>query len=213
MAGHNSDAAKEVSVQLVNEFSVEAPLDAAWRALTDIPLVIGCVPGAHLDDRDGDHYQASVTVRVGPVGLTLAGDAVVVDRDDAAHRMVVQGSARDRKGNGTASATVTMVAEDGGAQSNVTVTTDLELGGRIAQFGSGVISQVSKRILKQFAEGLNASMTAADGSAEPAATARSVRRADRLRVRTASEGRTAVATLLAGVALGLALGRALAASR
>ncbi len=147
-------------MQLVNEFVVDAPLNVAWEVLTDIPKVAECIPGAQLERSDGDDHHASVAVKVGPVGLTLSGTATVVSRDDAGHQMVVRGVARDRKGNGSASATITMVAEGSGGRSAVTVTTDLELGGRIAQFGSGVISQVSNRILAQFANRLNQLMTA-----------------------------------------------------
>src|ERR1700754_3327123 len=151
---------KEARVQLVNEFFVDAPLDTAWAVLTDIPKIAECIPGGRLESSNGDEHHASIAVKVGPVGLTLPGTATIVSRDDAGHQMVVRGQARDRKGNGSASATITMVAEERGDRSAVTVTTDLELGGRIAQFGSGVISQVSNRILAQFANRLNQLMTA-----------------------------------------------------
>ena len=193
-------------MQLVNEFVVDAPLNVAWEILTDIPKVAECIPGAQLERSDGDDHHASVAVKVGPIGLTLSGTATVVSRDDAGHQMVVRGLARDRKGNGSASATITMVAEDCGGRSAVTVTTDLELGGRIAQFGSGVISQVSNRILAQFANRLNQLITAPHdsldtdvshlSSATPAATPTVL-----------GERAVLALTVLAGIALGLALGR------
>ncbi|WP_197373761.1 SRPBCC family protein [Mycolicibacterium baixiangningiae] len=192
-------------MRLVNEFSVDAPLDTAWATLTDIPKVVECIPGAGLDRRDGDDYHASVAVKVGPVGMTLAGTATVVSRRDDTHEMVVRGHARDRKGNGSAEATVTMSARESAAagHSDVTVVTDLELGGRIAQFGSGVISQVSTRIIAQFVKRLNALITGgADetdvAAAEPAPTDWRPATSD-----TAS----LLATMLAGVLLGLAIGR------
>ncbi|TFV55146.1 carbon monoxide dehydrogenase [Mycobacterium sp. PS03-16] len=190
-------------MRLVNEFTVDAPLDAAWSALTDIPAVVGCIPGAELDGRDGDDYRASVTVKVGPVGMTLSGVATVVHRDDTTHEMVVRGQARDRRGNGSAEATVTMTARDAGAQADVTVVTELELGGRVAQFGSGVITQVGNRILAQFVVRLNAMMTG--GAPAPAVAA--VPQAEPSR-RQVSERMTLLVTALAGVALGLAIGRA-----
>lgn len=194
-------------MRLVNEFSVDAPLDAAWSALTDIPRVVGCIPGAELDGRDGDDYRASVAVKVGPVGMTLSGVATVVRRDDAAHEMVVRGQARDRKGNGSAEAVVTMTARESGcgAQSDVTVVTDLELGGRVAQFGTGVITQVSNRILAQFVKRLNAMMS---GGAPDTAVAVSLSRAANSRPPAVSDRMTLIVTALAGVALGLAIGRA-----
>ncbi|MBO0677213.1 SRPBCC family protein [Mycolicibacterium sp. S2-37] len=192
-------------MRLVNDFSVDAPLDAAWAALTDIPAVVACIPGAELDGRDGDDYHARVAVKVGPVGMTLAGTASVVSRDDIEHEMVVRGQAHDRRGNGSAEATVTMVARPSASapdRSDVTVVTELELGGRIAQFGSGVISQVANRILAQFVRKLNTLMTGADESVgqrrAPVVAHRRPEAADR---------RALAMTVLAGALLGLAIGR------
>jgi carbon monoxide dehydrogenase subunit G len=192
-------------MQLVNEFSVDAPIDIAWSTLTDIPRVVECIPGAALDGHEGDDYRAHVAVKVGPVGLTLSGTATVVSRDDDRHEMVVRGLASDRKGNGSAEATVTMSARDGAGRTAVTVRTDLELGGRIAQFGNGVITQVSNRILAQFARRLNALIVSPDvapalgvaGQDMPATP----HPADFDWLATAL-------TALAGVVLGLAVGRA-----
>ena len=189
-------------MQLVNEFSVAAPLHIAWATLTDIPRVVACIPGAELEGHDGDDYRAKVAVKVGPVGLTLSGTATVVSRDDAGHQMVVRGRARDGKGNGTAEATVTMAARDTGGRTEVTVCTDLELGGRIAQFGSGVIKQVSNRIIGQFVRRLDALI--ASPGAEPAPATGAA--APRPHVRE-NDWVAIALTALAGVALGLAIGR------
>lgn len=193
-------------MRLVNEFRVDAPLDVAWAVLTDIPKVIECAPGAELDRSDGDDYHAHVAIKVGPVGMTLAGMATLVSRDDAAREMVVRGTARDRRGNGSTEATVHIIAADDAGRSVVTVTTDLELSGRIAQFGSGVITQVSNRIIGQFVARLNA-VIAGDGqpALEPttAVTHSSAQPVDH----PASERITLALTALAGVVLGLALGR------
>ena len=196
-------------MRLVNEFSVDAPLDVAWSVLTDIPKVVECIPGAELDRRDGDDYHAHVAIKVGPVGMTLAGMATLVSRDDEARSMVVRGNARDRKGNGSTEATVRMVAHDDAGRSVVTVTTDLELSGRIAQFGTGVITQVSNRIIGQFVARLNAVIT---GDEAPVHAARSVKAVSPGSVASpadylGSERMTLALTTLAGVALGLAIGR------
>jgi carbon monoxide dehydrogenase subunit G len=193
-------------MQLVNEFVVDAPIDIAWAVLTDIPQVAACIPGAELESSDGDEHRANVTVKVGPVGLTLGGTARIVDRDDHAHQMVVRGTARDGKGNGSAEATVTMVAHDRGGRSAVTVTTDLELSGRVAQFGSGVIAQVSNRILKQFADRLNEAIAGPDE--RPDSAAHSASRAPvQAHLPRTDERLVLAVTALAGVALGLAIGR------
>jgi uncharacterized protein len=190
-------------VQLVNDFVVDAPLETAWAVLGDVPAVVECIPGAQLESSSGDDHHASVTVKVGPVGLTLTGTATIVSRDDTAHRMVVRGTGRDRKGNGSVQATVTVVAQEQAGQSAVTVTTDLELGGRIAQFGSGVISQVGNRILGQFANRLNARIAGpqAPASPEPAEASGTARAA------VIDERVVLAVTALAGVLLGLAIGR------
>ena len=193
-------------MQLVNEFVVDAPIDIAWAVLTDIPQVAACIPGAELESSDGDEHRANVTVKVGPVGLTLGGTARIVDRDDHAHQMVVRGTARDGKGNGSAEATVTMVAHDRGGRSAVTVTTDLELSGRVAQFGSGVIAQVSNRILKQFADRLNEAIAGPDERPDSAAHSASRTPVPAHLPRT-DERLVLAVTALAGVALGLAIGR------
>ncbi len=99
-------------MKLINEFTVDAPLDDAWAVLTDIPTVVRCVPGAELDRRDGADYHAHVTVKVGPIGMTLAGKATLVSQDDSAREMVVSGTAADRKGNGSTEATVRLVARE-----------------------------------------------------------------------------------------------------
>lgn len=192
-------------MQLVNEFVVGAPIEVAWAVLTDIPQVAACIPGAELEGSDGDEHRANVAVKVGPVGLTLAGTATIVSRDDHAHRMVVRGNARDRKGNGSAEATVTMVAHERDGRSAVTVTTDLELGGRIAQFGSPVISQVSNRILKQFAHRLNEAIAGPDE--QPAASPAANAPASRVSTCAADDRLALALTALAGVALGFAIGR------
>lgn len=192
-------------MQLVNEFRVDAPLDVAWSVLTDIPKVIDCVPGAELDRRDGDDYHAHVAIKVGPVGMTMSGKASVVSRDDAGREMLVRGSARDRRGNGTTKATVRLLARDDGGRAVVTVTTDLELSGRIAQFGTGVITQVSNRIIGQFAERLDAAI-AGDGPTGRGSD--DVRPATPRRADYAASDRVAlVLTALAGAVLGLAIGR------
>ena len=191
-------------MRLVNEFSVAAPLDAVWSVLTDIPTVVGCVPGAGLDRQEGADVHAHVAVKVGPVGMTLAGVATVVEQDDDAHRMLVRGTARDRRGNGATEASVQLTAREETGRSVVTVTTDLELSGRMAQFGTGLVTQVGNRIIGQFVRRLDA-VIGGDGptAADPEAPGTAVGHR--------GDGRTDVRAIalvgLAGVALGLALGR------
>lgn len=190
-------------MQLVNEFAVDAPLHATWAVLTDIPTVVECIPGAELDRRDGDDFHAHVAVKVGPIGMTLAGMATLVRQDDAAKEMIVRGNARDRKGNGSTEATVRLVARDDGSRSVVTVTTELELSGRIAQFGKGAIVPVTNRIIGQFVDRLNAAILGEDRSTSARASAPASTSA----TAPLPEWVTLTIDAFAGVALGLAIGR------
>ena len=201
-------------MQLVNEFTVDATLDSTWSALTDIPRMASCIPGAEIESINGADFDGKVAVKVGPVGLTLQGKGTVVSQDDGAHTMVVRGAARDRKGQGSAEATISIAAHEDSGRTAVVVTTDLDLGGRIAQFGSGVISQVSGRIIKQFVSRLD-TMIATPGSTGGAPADLRVRAAPATRARIAVPAGFAQlgATALAGVALGIAVGRAVYADR
>jgi carbon monoxide dehydrogenase subunit G len=150
----------EVPVELVNEFTVEAPVARVWQTVGDLRQVAQCLPGAVIDSvqdsPDGEVYRGRVAIKVGPIGLGLAGTATVLDRDDERHRMVVKGNARDRNGQGGADARITVTAEAAGSATRVRVVTDLGLSGKIAQFGSGLITGVSGRIVKQFVHKLSA---------------------------------------------------------
>ncbi|WP_443188750.1 SRPBCC family protein [Mycobacterium sp. 4D054] len=190
-------------MKLMNEFTVDAPLDDAWAVLTDIPTVVRCVPGAELDRHEGADYHARVTVKVGPIGMTLAGKATLVSQDDAAREMVVSGTAADRKGNGSTEATVRLVAREQAGRTVVTVTTDVELSGRIAQFGKSAIVPVSNRIIGQFVERLDAVIA---GGPAPAPGATGERPSHPAPV-PLPEWITLAVNGFAGLALGLAIGR------
>ncbi|WP_260751792.1 SRPBCC family protein [Mycobacterium sp. SMC-8] len=187
----------------MNEFTVDAPLDDAWAVLTDIPTVVRCVPGAELDRHEGADYHARVTVKVGPIGMTLAGKATLVSQDDAAREMVVSGTAADRKGNGSTEATVRLVAREQAGRTVVTVTTDVELSGRIAQFGKSAIVPVSNRIIGQFVERLDAVIA---GGPAPAPGATGERPSHPAPV-PLPEWITLAVNGFAGLTLGLAIGR------
>src|ERR671916_1379202 len=139
-------------MQLENKFTIEAPIDKAWEALNTPETVAPCFPGATLQEYEGDSFTGTVKVKLGPISLTYKGKGTYVTRDDANHKVVIEASGRDARGNGTASATVTgtMVA-DGPDKTAVTMVTDMTITGRPAQFGRGVISDVADKIIGQFA--------------------------------------------------------------
>jgi carbon monoxide dehydrogenase subunit G len=139
-------------MQLENSFSIDAPIEKAWAALNTPQTIAPCFPGATLTEYEGDSFTGTVKVKLGPISLTYKGKGTYKERDDANHRVVIDASGRDSRGNGTAEATVvgTMVA-DGPDKTAVTMVTDMKITGRPAQFGRGVISDVADKIIGQFA--------------------------------------------------------------
>jgi len=151
-------------MELEHSFTVPVPVDEAWAVLMDVERVAPCMPGAALKEFDGESFTGSVRVKLGPVNLTYAGTGRFVSRDADAHRVVIEASGRDRTAS-TAAATVTATlhAENGGTR--VDMVTDLRITGAPAQFGRGMIGDVSGRLLDQFADRLRGQLGA---SAEPA---------------------------------------------
>jgi carbon monoxide dehydrogenase subunit G len=143
-------------MELVHEFSVPVPVEQAWQVLTDVERIAPCLPGAELTGADGDTYQGQVKIKVGPITAQYRGTASFAEKDEAQHRVVLKASGRDTRGQGNASATVTatMAAADGGAATTVSIVTDLTVSGRVAQFGRGVMADVSARLLGQFVRNL-----------------------------------------------------------
>jgi carbon monoxide dehydrogenase subunit G len=154
-------------VQLENSFTVPVPVDEAWRVLLDIERIAPCMPSAALDSVDGDDFTGRVKVKLGPINLTYQGKASFIEKDEAAHRAVIDARGKDQRGNGTAAATVTanLVAE--GSITRVDVLTDLNITGRPAQFGRGMMVDVGGKLLGQFADRL-ASQLGGGGDMDPA---------------------------------------------
>jgi carbon monoxide dehydrogenase subunit G len=160
-------------VQLENSFTVPVPVDEAWRVLLDIERIAPCMPGAALDSVDGDDFTGRVKVKLGPINLTYQGKASFIEKDEAAHRAVIDARGKDQRGNGTAAATVTANLKAEGSITRVDVLTDLNITGRPAQFGRGVMTDVGNKLLGQFADKLAAQLGAGDaqGDAERAESA------------------------------------------
>ena len=159
-------------MQLEHTFTVPAGIDQAWQVLLDIERVAPCMPGASLDTVDGDNFTGTVKVRLGPIGLTYKGKASFVEKDEAAHRVVIDAQGKDSRGNGTASAkvTATLVA-DGDQATKVAVLTDLNITGKPAQFGRGVMVDVGNKLIGQFADCLAGKLGGTDAPPPPEAEA------------------------------------------
>ena len=155
---------------LEHSFTVPVPVSQAWDVLLDIERIAPCMPGAALTSFEGDDFAGTVKVKLGPVSLTFKGKGRFVERDEAAHRVVLTASGADSRGGGTASARVTASLHDAGdAQTRVEVATDLDVTGKAAQFGRGLIGDVSAKLIGQFADCLAGKLSAGAPPAEAAA--------------------------------------------
>jgi len=135
-----------------NDFEVAEPVEKVWQFFGNIPQVATCLPGAELtEDLGGEKYKGTVAIRMGPVRLRFAGTADITERDEAARRVVVHASGADEKGRGQASMTVTATLAKSGRGTRVDVTQDLQLSGAAAQYGRGMISDVSSVLMHDFA--------------------------------------------------------------
>lgn len=156
-------------MELTNEFSLGVPVDEAWAVLTDLERVAPCMPGFELQEVDGEEYRGAVRVKVGPVIAQYKGVASFQERDEANHRAVVVARGREARGQGNATATVTATLVPGEGVTQVSLHTDLMITGRVAQFGRGVLADVSSKLLRQFVQALEADVLAGTASAGSAA--------------------------------------------
>ena len=139
-------------MELINEFEVDAPLDVVWSVLTDVERIAPCLPGAQLQEVEGDEYRGVVKVKVGPITAQYKGAASFVEKDDSGYRAVLRAEGRDIRGTGNATADITAEMAPTATGTRVAVTTDLKVTGKVAQFGRGVMADVSKKLMCQFAD-------------------------------------------------------------
>lgn len=163
-------------MDLNHQFEVPVPVEEAWKILTDVERIAPCLPGAELQEVEGDTYRGVVKVKVGPIQAQFKGQASFVERDDAAHKAVLKGEGRDTGGKGNASAVITaQLSALSPSNTECKVHTDLSITGKVAQFGRGAMADISEKILAQFVVNLNELISAqparADAPTETAAPA------------------------------------------
>jgi len=142
--------------QLINEFTVNRPIEEAWPLITDLERIAPCLPGAELQEIEGETYRGVVKVKLGAISSQFKGEAHFVERDDVNYRAKIKGAGRDTGGRGNASAEITAQAESlSPTSTRVAVTTDLHITGKVAQFGRGIMGDVSSKLMAQFADNLN----------------------------------------------------------
>jgi carbon monoxide dehydrogenase subunit G len=154
-------------MQLENSFTVAAPPERVFAYLLDVNKIVGCVPGAELSEVvDATTFKGKVKIKVGPITVAYSGTARIADRDDAGHAATLEADGRETTGPGSARAKARMTVEANGSTSIVKIVTDYTVAGRVAQFGRGVMEDVSRRIVNDMAACIKANVEAAEpGSA------------------------------------------------
>ncbi|MEA2288976.1 MAG: uncharacterized protein QOD55_973 [Solirubrobacteraceae bacterium] len=152
-----------------NTFEVDAPIDEVYATLLDVERVAPCVPGAEVLEKTADDaYQVAIKVKVGPISMTYRGNVEIVERDEANHRAVMRARARETRGQGTADARVELSLVEDGAKTKGTMVSDVQLAGRAAAMGRGIIQDVSAKLITTFAGNLEKMLS---GEGAPAAAA------------------------------------------
>ena len=149
-------------MKIENDFRVAAPIEQAWALLTDIPAIAPCLPGAELTGQEGDDYHGLMKVKVGPIAAEYQGTATVVEMNEADRVVTLKASGRDKRGAGNASADISATMTEDGDGTVVAISTDLKISGKVAQFGRGVMADVSKKLLGQFAECIEGKLQVVD---------------------------------------------------
>ncbi|MDQ3363256.1 MAG: SRPBCC family protein [Actinomycetota bacterium] len=150
-----------------NEFVVGVPIEEAWQAMLDLQRIAPCLPGASIDERDGENHKGTMRVKVGPITAKYQGTVRYEEVDERTRRAVLHATGRDASGQGTASATITSNLEEAGDRTRVSVQTEMKLTGRAAQFGRGVAQDVTTKMLGRFGECLEQEL---GGGGDPGAS-------------------------------------------
>lgn len=154
-----------MAMQLKNQFEIDAGLDETWNLLTDLERIMPCMPGAALDGIEGEDYLGNVKIKVGPIGAHFRGTARFTQKDDAAYSAVIAAAGKDPKGQAAANAQIHAWLEPvSDTRTRVLIDTDLDISGRMAQFGRGAIADVSNRLIGQFVSNIGALLTQPTGS-------------------------------------------------
>src|SRR5690349_22752572 len=156
-------------MKIEDQFRVNVPFEQAWNVLLDVERIAPCMPGAQLQEVEGDEYRGIVKVKVGPITAQYKGAARIVEADQSAGRVVIKAEGRDTRGQGNASATVTATLVSDGDATQVSIDTDLNVTGKVAQFGRGVMADVSSKLLGQFVESLEANVLSEEAAGSPPA--------------------------------------------
>jgi uncharacterized protein len=137
-------------MEITNTFVVKAPIDEAWATLTDVETIAPCIPGFQLQEIEGDEYRGTMKLKIGAVVMSYASQVTFVDKDEAAHRVVMRGGGRELRGQGSVDATIVSSLTAAGDETRVEMSATLNVTGRVAGFGRGIMTDVSNRLIEQF---------------------------------------------------------------
>jgi len=160
-------------MKINNEFTVSVPVEQAWNTMLDLERIAPCLPGASIQESEGDEYKGTMKVKIGPITANYKGTVKFEETDEENHRAVLNASGRDARGQGTASATIVSTLQEEGEETRVRVETDMKLTGRAAQFGRGIAQDVATKMLNQFAECLEREISGGGAAPQEAASATS----------------------------------------
>ena len=158
-------------MEIADSFRVSTPIADTWKVLLDIEGIAPCLPGAQLQEIEGDEYRGIVKVKVGPITAQYKGTATLAEVDEPGRRLVIDASGRDTRGQGNAKASIVVTMLEEGDGTRVEVVTDLAITGKVAQFGRGVLVDVSSKLMGQFVENLERDVLATQESAPTAPAA------------------------------------------
>jgi len=153
-------------MEITDSFRVSTPIDATWKVMLDIEGIAPCMPGAQLQEVDGDEYRGVVKVKVGPITAQYKGSARLAEVDEANRRIVIDASGRDTRGQGNAKATIVVTMSPEGGGTKVAVAPDLSITGKVAQFGRGVLADVSSKLMGQFVENVERDVLSVAGGGD-----------------------------------------------
>jgi hypothetical protein len=153
-------------MEINDSFRVSTPIDATWKVMLDIEGIAPCMPGAQLQEVEGDEYRGIVKVKVGPITAQYKGTARLAEVDEANRRIVIDATGRDTRGQGNAKATIVVTMSPEGSGTKVEVATDLSITGKVAQFGRGVLVDVSSKLMGQFVENVERDVLSVAGGGD-----------------------------------------------
>ncbi|MEV5716130.1 SRPBCC domain-containing protein [Amycolatopsis mediterranei] len=174
-------------MRLDHEFTVPAPIGEVWQAVVDPERVAPCMPGATLTKVEGDKFSGTVKVKLGPISLLYKGNGEFLEKDEAARKVTIKASGKDSRGAGTAAATVTLTLTETDGGTHGSVSTELAITGKPAQFGRGLISEVGGKILDTFAGCLSGKLAPPEGAAAAAPAAQGASAGDAPATETATQ--------------------------